>query len=197
MELLCPHCNQQVEAEVGDEFCPECGQPIGAALAGAPALGSDPVGSAPIASSGDPATSGSDPALPSSDPAASATDPAASGSAPAAAVATQTSAPAGSLQIKVDGRPPVPYTGAPILVGRLDEASGAIPDVPFNDPAISRRHLTIWLEGGRIFAQDGSTNGTFRGGLRLPQGSPIELFTGETLTLPGQMGTYSVHVELS
>jgi hypothetical protein len=168
MELLCPHCSQQIQAEVGDEFCPECGQPISGAGA-APALG--PSATTPTATS---------------DPAATVapTDPA---TATAAAI----------LQVKVDGRPPVPYTGAPILVGRLDEASGSLPDVPFNDPAISRRHLTIWLDGGRILVQDGSTNGTFRGGLRLPQGSPVELFAGETLTLPGQMGTYSIRVELS
>lgn len=176
MELLCPHCSQQIQAEVGDEFCPECGQPIATALEAGVGAGADPG----VGATSDPGAA--------SDPVAAATP-----SDPGSPTATATAI----LQVKVDGRPPVPFTGAPILVGRLDEASGSLPDVPFNDPAISRRHLTIWLDGGRIMVQDGSTNGTFRGGLRLPQGAPVELFTGESVTLPGQMGTYTIRVELS
>jgi hypothetical protein len=166
MELLCPHCHEQIEAEVGDEFCPECGQPIKSALGAA----------------GDPNS-------------ASMTAQSHPNSTPMTAQADPSATPV--LQLRVDGRPPLRFTGAPLLVGRLDEANGSIPDLPFNDPAISRRHLTVWQEGAKIIVQDGSTNGTFRGGLRLPQGAPVELQPGESLTLPGQMGTYTIRFEFT
>lgn len=186
MELHCPHCSEPITANAGDEFCPECGQPIKAMLAeaqaaGDPAISSDLV-SAPLgANEVDPigAVEGA-PALQTDPVIAPAADPA---------------VPA--LLIKVDGRPPVRFTGAPLLIGRLDEASGSIPDLPFNDPAISRRHLTVWQEGVKIIVQDGSTNGTFRAGLRLPQGAPVEIQPGDSLTMPGQMGTYTLRFELA
>lgn len=212
MELHCPHCSEQIEAEAGDEFCPECGQPIKAALEAA-ADGSGAAASGLVAAvQGDPGAAHGgavDPGVAYGEPGAAAGetgaahgDPAAHGG-PAPTPGAQTDPLAGSpsnqpvLLIKVDGRPPVRYTGAPILVGRLDEASGSIPDLPFNDPAISRRHLTVWQEGARIIVQDGSTNGTFRAGLRLPQGAPVELQAGDSLTLPGQMGTYTIRFELA
>lgn len=189
MELLCPHCSETITAEAGDEFCPECGQPIKAALEEAIASASssvDPSGAS--APAGDPGSA----SAPQADPGSAALDPA--GSTQSTPVATQS---ASVLLVKVDGRPPVRFAGAPLLVGRLDEASGSIPDLPFNDPAISRRHLTVWQEGAKIMVQDGSTNGTFRAGLRLPQGAPVELQPGESLTMPGQMGTYTLRFEFA
>ncbi|HLO03070.1 MAG TPA: FHA domain-containing protein [Symbiobacteriaceae bacterium] len=172
MDLHCPHCSEQIEAALGDEFCPECGQPIKAAL--------------------EAALAGTSLAHPQSTGTTPEAHLQSTGTTPEA---PPTSTPV--LLIKVDGRPPVRFTGAPILVGRLDEANGSIPDLPFNDPAISRRHLTVWQEGAKILVQDGSTNGTFRAGLRLPQGAPVELQAGEALTLPGQMGTYTIRFEFS
>lgn len=188
MELNCPHCKEQIEAEAGDEFCPECGQPIKAVVAEAIAEAPSAQGAPGLAQAG------------SSGASATQADPGLAQAGSSGAPASQGDpSPTGApiLLIKVDGRPPLRYTGAPILIGRLDEVSGSIPDLPFNDPAISRRHLTVWQEGAKIIVQDGSTNGTFRAGLRLPQGAPVELQAGESLTLPGQMGTYTIRFDFA
>jgi hypothetical protein len=175
MEITCPHCQGLISVDHGDEFCPDCGQPI--------------QGGAPPAPSANPAPDGADPAA--------ILNPAAEGAAPAATdpatVAAEVSAP--TLLLLVDGRAPVPYLGKPLLVGRTDEPTGVFPDVPFNDPAISRRHLTVWMEGERILAQDGSLNGTFRGSERLPAGVPAEVQPGEILTIHGERGTYSIRIK--
>jgi hypothetical protein len=172
MEITCPHCQGLIAVDHGDEFCPDCGQPI---------LGQ-------AAPSANPAPDGADPAA--------ILNPAAEGAAPApdpATVAAEVSAP--TLHLLVDGRAPVLYLGKPLLVGRTDEPTGVFPAVPFNDPAISRRHLTVWLEGERILAQDGSLNGTFRGSERLPAGVPVEVQPDVILTIYGERGTYSIRIK--
>ncbi len=58
-------------------------------------------------------------------------------------------------------------------VGRADS------DVLLTDNSVSRRHAVITVEDGRVYLEDvGSTNGTNAGGVRIEQGSRVELQDG-------------------
>ena len=65
----------------------------------------------------------------------------------------------------------LPVTGAPLVVGRGDDC-----DLRLDDDAVSRRHLAVWYDGRRGYADDlGSRNGTFVAGQRLSPGQPVGL----------------------
>lgn len=92
---------------------------------------------------------------------------------------------------------PLSLDPAGTVIGSLTGASHAITDV---DPDVSRRHLKIWLEGGRWLAQDlASTNGSklvsgidrterviappHRLGPKRGASAPVEIRNGDTLLL--------------
>lgn len=56
---------------------------------------------------------------------------------------------------------------------------------------ISRRHASLMLQGGRIFiADEGSANGTFVGGSRLPKGAQMPLEPGDRFLLADEGFAY-------
>ncbi|HKX30714.1 MAG TPA: protein kinase, partial [Blastocatellia bacterium] len=75
------------------------------------------------------------------------------------------------------------------LIGRMDPNRGIRPEVDLSkyDPAarVSRRHARIVVQGSQFFIEDlGSANGTFiNGSLKLPQGKPHLLMSGDELKL--------------
>ncbi len=75
------------------------------------------------------------------------------------------------------------------LIGRMDPNRGIRPEVDLSkyDPAarVSRRHAKIIAQGSQYFIEDlGSANGTFlNGSLKLPQGKPHLLTSGDELKL--------------
>jgi len=75
------------------------------------------------------------------------------------------------------------------LIGRMDPNRGIRPEVDLSkyDPAarVSRRHAKIISQGNQFFIEDlGSANGTFiNGSVRLAQGRPYVLVTGDELKL--------------
>lgn len=75
------------------------------------------------------------------------------------------------------------------LIGRMDPNRGIRPEVDLSkyDPAarVSRRHAKIVSQGNQFYIEDlGSANGTFiNGSVRLPQGRPYVLVSGDELKL--------------
>lgn len=75
------------------------------------------------------------------------------------------------------------------LIGRLDPNRGIRPEVDLSkyDPSarVSRRHARILAQGTQFFIEDlGSANGTVvNGSLKLPQGKPHMLVSGDELKL--------------
>lgn len=65
------------------------------------------------------------------------------------------------------------------VLGRAEDADWRV-----NDPAVSRRHASIRLEGGSIFLRDlDSRHGTHVNGARLGAGEEVELREGDIVTL--------------
>lgn len=68
--------------------------------------------------------------------------------------------------------------GARLVVG-----AGADADLTLNDERVSRRHLALCVDGGKLLAEDlGSTNGTF-----LAVTTPRELYPDDVLVLGGTL----------
>lgn len=73
--------------------------------------------------------------------------------------------------------------GEELVLGR-DPAQSRVADIlaPFDN--VSRRHATLFLEGGQAFIRDeGSTNGTFINDTRISPGPRVPLTSGDTLRL--------------
>lgn len=67
-----------------------------------------------------------------------------------------------------------PAAGRSIDVDRSAIIGRSEADVELSDPAISRRHAALRVEGGRLSVEDlGSTNGTFVNGLRIATSTPL------------------------
>jgi len=69
-----------------------------------------------------------------------------------------------------------------LLVGRTDAAPGRI---QLDSPNVSRDHARIWSDAeGALQVEDlGSSNGTLVNGRRAPQGQPVTLAEGDTITI--------------
>jgi hypothetical protein len=68
--------------------------------------------------------------------------------------------------------------GAALVVG-----TGADADLTLHDERVSRRHVALRVDGGRLFAEDlGSTNGTF-----VAVTTPRELYPDDVLVLGGTL----------
>ncbi len=76
------------------------------------------------------------------------------------------------------GAPPgLTFDGARVVIGR-----GQGCDVRLPDPSVSQRHATVRVEGGKhSLVDEGSTNGTFVGGVRLSPQTPRALRTGDLI----------------
>lgn len=73
------------------------------------------------------------------------------------------------------GSPELTFDGARIVIGRSDGS-----DVRLPDPSVSLRHASIRADGANYTILDeGSTNGTAVGGVRLPPHTPRLLKTGD------------------
>lgn len=76
---------------------------------------------------------------------------------------------------------------AELVVGRVDRATGYVPDVDltaFDDArSLSRRHARLANREGRVFVREekATRNGTFVGGVRLQTGTEVELTPGVTV----------------
>jgi pSer/pThr/pTyr-binding forkhead associated (FHA) protein len=67
------------------------------------------------------------------------------------------------------------FDGTRVVIGR-----GQGCDVRLPDPSVSHRHATIRVDGGRhALVDEGSTNGTFVGGVRLAPNTPRTLRSGD------------------
>jgi pSer/pThr/pTyr-binding forkhead associated (FHA) protein len=69
-----------------------------------------------------------------------------------------------------------------LSVGRVPSC-----DVFLGFPSVSKRHATFLVSGGKQLqlSDEGSTNGTWRNGVRLEQGKPIPVYVGDTLRFGG------------
>ncbi len=79
-----------------------------------------------------------------------------------------------------DGDPPaLTFDGDRVVLGR-----GAFADVRLPDPSVSARHATVRVIAGEyLLFDEGSTNGTFVGGVRLASRAPRSLRSGDLLRL--------------
>jgi CRP-like cAMP-binding protein len=84
-------------------------------------------------------------------------------------------------------------------LGRLDKVTGARPDIDLSeeDPKkfISRRHaIILWEEGEfKILEEIGAVNGTYVNNKKLPNGVPVTIKNGDTITFANvQMNFYTV-----
>lgn len=78
-----------------------------------------------------------------------------------------------------------PFVGVGIPLGARPRTVGRSPDcdLVLDDPEVSRRHLCVWVEGGRVVARDlGSTNGTDRPGTG-PNDEVRQLRVGDTVRI--------------
>ena len=76
---------------------------------------------------------------------------------------------------KGEDEPSLTFDGARIVVGR-----GSGSDVRLPDPSVSTRHATIRAQGNDYaIVDEGSTNGTWVGGVRLPPQTPRVVKTGD------------------
>src|SRR3954470_6640127 len=73
--------------------------------------------------------------------------------------------------------PSLTFDGSRIVLGR-----GQGSDVPLPDPSVSTRHATIRAQGpDYAIVDEGSTNGTWVGGVRLLPQSPRVVKTGDLI----------------
>lgn len=71
---------------------------------------------------------------------------------------------------------------SPFSIGRSDER-----DLTLENPSVSRRHCTIYLDGDEFFIRDdGSKNGTFLNGSSVGD-EPCSLKNGDELSLAGTL----------
>lgn len=69
------------------------------------------------------------------------------------------------------------------IIGRDERVS----DVVINDTSISRQHVYIYPDAGKVYAEDmGSTNGTIINGIRLPKGEAWLLADGDIICIGEQ-----------
>lgn len=169
MPIACPKC-QQTNAE-SDDHCSFCGASLTVPLV----LGVASVGATVAADAGNAANLGRGMGLPiPKPPSVEAASPDESGGheplQPAAMVD-------GQVYLEVEGGQEifyrgsyttrVPIKGGSLLVGRRDVMANHYPDVDLMmyrklDPAISRRHLRIFREGGEHYVEDlCNNNATF------------------------------------
>ncbi len=74
----------------------------------------------------------------------------------------------------------IPLQNLPVTIGKLE---GCV-DVILSDPSISRMHCRIEESQGRAYVRDtGSTNGTFRNGLRLKQQEMVCIEEGDEIRI--------------
>ena len=71
----------------------------------------------------------------------------------------------------------VELTAGGLTIGRI------MVDYVVDDIRVSRKHLSLMLEGETVFACDGSSNGTFLNGKRMVRGEAIALKEGDVLSL--------------
>jgi pSer/pThr/pTyr-binding forkhead associated (FHA) protein len=68
------------------------------------------------------------------------------------------------------------------------------PDIALDDPAASRRHLALFLDGGKLCVQDlESGNGTVLNTTPIASGIPVELHHGDVLRI-GEHVTIRVEI---
>lgn len=109
------------------------------------------------------------------------------GQPPAPAISFVVASPAGETRIS--------FTGQEVLCGRRDERMRIFPDIALDDPAASRRHLALFLDAGKLCAQDlESGNGTVLNTTPIASGVPVELHDGDVLKIGEQI---TIRVEIS
>jgi pSer/pThr/pTyr-binding forkhead associated (FHA) protein len=75
--------------------------------------------------------------------------------------------------------PALTFDGDRVVLGR-----GAFADVRLPDPSVSSRHATVRAVAGEyLLVDEGSTNGTFVGGIRLPPQTPRTIRSGDLVRL--------------
>jgi len=81
-----------------------------------------------------------------------------------------------------------------MLIGRRDDRQDIRPEIPIQDPAVSRRHAQLLLlPGGGLAVLDlASANGTAVNGVETPAGERHELNDGDALTM-GRWTRITVH----
>jgi hypothetical protein len=87
--------------------------------------------------------------------------------------------------------------GRPVLLGSRQVRLGRRPecDLPVVDPAVSRRHASLyWRAGGWYLVDHGSTNGTFVNGRRIR--APAKLADGDEIRLGGRVRLRFEHRQL-
>jgi hypothetical protein len=74
----------------------------------------------------------------------------------------------------------IPLESLPITIGKMEECV----DMKLSDPSISRMHCRIEEKSGRAFVRDlGSTNGTFRNGLKLKPQESVMIEEGDEIRI--------------
>lgn len=88
-------------------------------------------------------------------------------------------------------------------IGRMDKVTGTRPDIDLSneDPNkfVSRRHALILFEEGefKLLEEIGAINGTFLNNKRLPNGVPVTINNGDTITFANvQMNFFTVPQEI-
>jgi pSer/pThr/pTyr-binding forkhead associated (FHA) protein len=100
---------------------------------------------------------------------------------PVTVVVRSASAPSaqGSATSRGEEEPSLTFDGARIVLGR-----GSGSDVRLPDPSVSSRHATIRAQGGDYaIVDEGSTNGTWVGGVKLSPQSPRVVKTGDLVRM--------------
>jgi hypothetical protein len=174
----CPDCGT-ARADADARFCEVCRYDFEARTPGPP-----PTARIAAVAPTSPAPSASPPA-PSAAPAAT---------SPAAGLWEVTVTVDPSLDVDPDPAQPPP-TGVgerefsidlpENLIGRRDDARDIRPQIPINDPAVSRRHAKlVGLPGGGLAIVDlASANGTQVNGTDVAAGEQRELADGDTITI--------------
>jgi len=87
-----------------------------------------------------------------------------------------------------------PVELAEMLIGRRDDKQDIRPEIPIQDPAVSRRHAKLLLlpDGGLAVLDLASANGTAVNGVETPAGERHELNDGDVLTM-GRWTRITVH----
>ncbi len=165
----CPYCGTIGQA--GDQFCYGCGRP----LEDASGSTDDPIAPAPTHSTDTTPSAGAGAATTLLDRTPSPTP--------------STPTPAGPIQARLlvqgpEGEQRIEFQGQDLLCGRRDTRTRVFPDLELDDSAASRRHLMLFQEDGRLWAQDlESGNGTIRNSTLMPPGEPQELRDGDVFKI--------------
>jgi hypothetical protein len=109
--------------------------------------------------------------------------------APSQGAAKPAPAPAGEAVLEhAESGTVFPLADKPeLLVGRLDRASGIVPDIDFTtldrDKTIGRRHAMLVRRDHRFFVREdkATSNGTFVNGVRIAPQSDVAVDAGDTL----------------